>query len=89
MGGNSVYHIKEEHRQRKTAGAKTDEVTGEWRQFHGEELHDLCDTQNVIRAMKARRMRWAVHVAHIGAKKNRIQGFRGRGKPEGENAWKT
>jgi hypothetical protein len=42
---------------------KRDEVTGEWRKLHTEELHDLYSSPSVIRIIKARRMRWAGHVA--------------------------
>jgi hypothetical protein len=41
-------------------------VTGEWRKLHDEELSDLYSLPNIIRVMKLRRMRWAVHVAYIG-----------------------
>jgi hypothetical protein len=45
---------------------KRDEVTGEWRKLHNEELHDLYHSPSVMRIMKARRMRWAGHVARMG-----------------------
>jgi hypothetical protein len=41
-------------------------VTGEWRKLHNEELHDLYSSPSIIRIMKARRMRWAGHVARMG-----------------------
>jgi hypothetical protein len=43
-----------------------EEVTGEWRKFHNEELHDLYSSPNIVRVMKSRRMRWAGHVARMG-----------------------
>jgi hypothetical protein len=42
---------------------KRDEVTGEWRKLHNEELHNLYSSPNTVRVIKLRRMRWAGHVA--------------------------
>jgi hypothetical protein len=47
-------------------GPKRDEVTGEWRKLHNEELHDLYSSSSIIRIIKLRRMRWAGHVARMG-----------------------
>jgi hypothetical protein len=44
-------------------GPKRDEVTGEWRKPHNEELHDLYFPPNIVRVIKSSRMRWAEHVA--------------------------
>jgi hypothetical protein len=44
-------------------GAKRDEVTGEWRRLHNEELHALYSSPDIIRVIKSRIMRWAGHVA--------------------------
>jgi hypothetical protein len=46
-------------------GPKRDEITGEWRKLHNEELHTLYSSSNIIRQIKSRRMRWAVHVARM------------------------
>jgi hypothetical protein len=47
---------------RRVLGPKRDEVTGEWRKIHNEELNLYC-TPNIVRVIKSRRMRWAGHVA--------------------------
>jgi hypothetical protein len=46
-------------------GPKTDEVTGEWRRLHNEELYALY-SPIIIRVIKSRIMRWAGHVASMG-----------------------
>jgi hypothetical protein len=43
-----------ENRVRRIFGPKRDEVTGEWRKLHNEELHILCSSQNIIRQIKSR-----------------------------------
>jgi hypothetical protein len=43
---------------------------GEWRKLHNEKLHNLDSSLNIIRIIKSRRMRWAVHVARMGVKRN-------------------
>jgi len=45
---------------------RRDEVTGEWRRLHKEELNDLYSSPNIVRVIKSRRMRWAGHMAHMG-----------------------
>jgi hypothetical protein len=59
--------LREEHRLRvfenrvlrKIFGPKRDEVAGEWRRLHNEELYDLYSVPNIIWVMKSRRMSWA------------------------------
>jgi hypothetical protein len=48
---------------RRMFGPKREEVTGEWSKLHNEELHDLYSSPNIIRIIKARRMRWVGYVA--------------------------
>jgi len=68
---------------RKIFGPRRDEVTGEWRRLHNEELNDLYSSPNIVRVMKSRRMRWAGHVARMGEEKGvyRVS----VGKPGGRN----
>jgi hypothetical protein len=51
---------------------KRDELTGEWRKLHKEELRDLYSSPSIIRIIKSRRMRWAGHVAQMGRRGTRI-----------------
>jgi hypothetical protein len=51
---------------RRIFGPKRDEVRGEWRKLHNEELNHLYCSPNIIRVMQSRRTRWAGHVARVG-----------------------
>jgi len=51
---------------RRIFGPKRDEVRGEWRKLHNEELNDLYCSPNIVRVIKSRRIRWAGHVARMG-----------------------
>jgi hypothetical protein len=64
-------------------GLNRDEVTGEWRKLHNEQLHDLYSSPSIIRIMKAMRMRWAGHLARKGEKRNAYRLL--LGKPEGRS----
>jgi hypothetical protein len=55
---------------RRICGPKRDKVIRGQRKLHNEELYNLYSLPSIIRMIKPRRMRWAGHVAHIGAKRN-------------------
>jgi hypothetical protein len=74
--------LREEHRLRRIFGPKRDEVTGEWRKLHNEELRDLYSSPSIIIIIKSRRMIWAGYVARMGEKRNAYRLL--VGKPEGK-----
>jgi len=61
---------------------KRDEVKGEWRKLHNDELNDLYSSPNIVRVVKSRRMRWAGHVARMGERRDVYRVL--VGKPEGK-----
>jgi hypothetical protein len=67
---------------RGISGPKRDEVTGGWRKLHNGELHNLYSSPSIIRMIKSRPMRWAGHVARIGAKTDAYKVL--GGKPKGK-----
>jgi hypothetical protein len=67
---------------RRILGPKRDEVTGEWKKLHNEELHNLYSFPDIIMQIKSRRMRWAGHVARMGEERNLYKVL--VGKPEGK-----
>jgi hypothetical protein len=82
--------LREEHRLRvfenrvlrRICGPKMDEVTGEWRKLHNEELHILYSLPNIIRQIKSMQKRWAGHVAHMRGESKVYKVL--VGKPEGK-----
>ena len=67
---------------RRIYGPKRDEVTGEWRKLHNEELSDPCSSLNIFWVIKSRRMRWPRHVARVGEGRDIYRVM--VGKPEGK-----
>jgi len=73
---------------RRVFGPKRDDVTGEWRKLHNEELNDLYCSPNIVRVIKSRRMRWSGHVARMGERRGvyrvlvgKLEGKRPLGRP--------
>jgi hypothetical protein len=74
--------LREEHRLRvfenrvlRTFGPKRDEVTGEWKKLHNDELRDLYSSPSIIRIIKSRRMRWSGYVERMREKRNAYRLF--------------
>ena len=67
---------------RRIFGPRRDEVMGEWRRLHNEELNDLYCSPNIVRVIKSRIMRWVGHVARMGEERGVYRFF--VGKPEGK-----
>jgi hypothetical protein len=95
-GSETCSLAREEHRLRvfenrvlsRIFVPKGDEVTGDWRKLHNEELHKLYSSPNIIRMINSRRMRWAGYVARNGEKMNAyrilvvmLEGKRPLGRP--------
>jgi hypothetical protein len=82
--------LREEHRLkvfenrvlRRIFGPKRDDVRGEWRKLHNEELRDLYSSPSIITIINSKRMRRAGHVARMGEKRNAYKLL--VGKPEGK-----
>jgi len=67
---------------RRVLGSNRDEVTGEWRKLHNEELRGFYSLPNIVRVVKSRRMRWAELVARMGEGRGVHRVL--VGKPEGK-----
>jgi len=66
---------------RRVFGPRKDEVSGEWRRWHNEELNDLYSSPNIVRVIKSKIMRWAGHVVRMGEERRVYRVL--VGKPEG------
>jgi hypothetical protein len=76
--------VSENRVLRRIFGPKRDEVIGDWRKLHKEELHNLYSSRSTIRMIMSRKMRWPGHVIRKGAKRNAYRTL--VGKPEGKRA---
>jgi hypothetical protein len=63
---------------RRIFGPKRDEVTGEWRSLHNEELYALYSSPIIIRVIKSRRRIWAGYVARIGVRRGAYRALVGK-----------
>jgi len=67
---------------RRIFGRRRDEVMGEWKRLHNEELNDFYPSPNIVRVIKSRRMRWAGHVTRMVDERGMYRFL--VGKPEGK-----
>jgi len=82
LGEEGKLRVSENMVLRRIFRPRRDEVTGEWRRLHIEELNDLYSSPNIVRVIKSRRMRWAGHVARMGEERGMYRVL--VGKPEGK-----
>jgi len=62
---------------RRVFGSKRDELKGEWRKLHNEELSDMYSLPNIVRVVKSRRMSWAGACGAYGGRERCAQGSGG------------
>jgi hypothetical protein len=75
---------------RRTFGHKRDEVTGEWRKLHYEELYAVYSSPNINQMIKSIRVRWTGHVAHMGEQRAAykvVMGYYEDKIPIGKRRW--
>jgi hypothetical protein len=83
-----ILRVFENRVLRRIFGLKRDEVMGEWRKLHNEELHNLYLSPDIIRQVKSRRMRWAGACSTHGRREKSVQGFGEKARRK-ETTWKT
>jgi len=72
---------------RRIFGSRRDDVTGEWRTLHNEELNDLFSSSNIVRVIKSRRMRWAGHVARVVEERGCLGSWWGNRRERDQDGW--
>ena len=70
---------------RSIFGPRRDEVSGEWRRLHNEELNDLYSSPNIVRMIKSRIMRWAGHVVRMAEERGGCRGSCWGNRREGDH----
>ena len=68
---------------RRIFGPKSEELTGEWRKLHKDEISDLYSSSDIVPVIIWRRMRWAEYVERMGEREEAYKGF--WRKPEGRD----
>jgi hypothetical protein len=81
-GAERKLRVFENRVLRRIFGPRRDEVMGEWKRLHNEELIDLYSSPNIVRVIKSRRMRWEGHVVRMGERRGAYRVL--VGKPEGK-----
>ena len=85
IAGGPRLRVIENRVLRRIFGPKRDEITGEWRKLHNEELNKLYSSPSIVRVKKLRRMRWVGHVARVGERRGVYRTL--VGKPEGKRTF--
>jgi hypothetical protein len=82
LGEEHRLRVLENRVLRKIFGLKREE-DGSWRKLRNDELHSLYSSPNIVRMIKSRRMRWAVHVARMGEGRGVYRALVGRSEGKG------
>jgi hypothetical protein len=65
----SRLRMSEDRMLRKTFGLRREEVTGEWRRLHNEQLYDSYSLSDIVRVITKREIIWAGHVVLMGERR--------------------